>query len=107
MKFCHIVSSMVLFVTITVVFGVSLTSWSLAFAVEREGLQYIPTWDSDTPSVIENSTNTAGAPIAAPIAVGDGPVGIAFDPAHNRVYVTNIANNSVSVIDTNTTIPET
>jgi DNA-binding beta-propeller fold protein YncE len=38
---------------------------------------------------------------------GDGSVGIALDPVHNRVYVTNIANNSVSVIDTKTTIPET
>ena len=34
--------------------------------------------------------------------VGNGPIEIAFDSVHNRMYVTNSDDNTVSVIDTAT-----
>ncbi|HEY7080890.1 MAG TPA: YncE family protein, partial [Nitrososphaeraceae archaeon] len=36
------------------------------------------------------------------IAVGNGPVGIAFNPNNGDMYVTNFGSNTVSVIDTTT-----
>jgi YVTN family beta-propeller protein len=55
-------------------------------------------------SVIDTATNTvigdlAVGPFRATVAVGDGPSGIAVNPAGTRVYVTG---NPVSVIDTAT-----
>ena len=37
-----------------------------------------------------------------PIPVGKDPEGIAYDPGNKRIYVTNNADNTVSVIDTTT-----
>jgi YVTN family beta-propeller protein len=40
--------------------------------------------------------------VGQPIQVGNYPGEIAFDPVHNRMYVTNTYDNTVSVIDTST-----
>ena len=114
MKFYDLFSSMDLLVTITVVFGVLMTVWSLAFAAgpivvgnnpvaiafdSIHNRMYVTNIANNTVSVIDTNTNTVVAP---PIAVESTPIGIAFDSTHNRMYVTNAPNNSVSVIDTNT-----
>jgi YVTN family beta-propeller protein len=54
-------------------------------------------------SVIETYS---GLQMHSKIGVGLTPVGIAFDPTHNRMYVTNNDDHTVSIIDTNTdTVP--
>ncbi len=40
--------------------------------------------------------------IGNPIPVGDGPDGIIYDSVHERMYVTNFGDSTVSVIDTTT-----
>ena len=40
--------------------------------------------------------------IGVPIPVGDGPFGVAVNPAGTRVYVANDGSNNVHVIDTAT-----
>jgi YVTN family beta-propeller protein len=57
-------------------------------------LMYVANFDSDTVSVIKIKKNT----VTSPIAVGDGPMAIAFDPTHKRMYVTNSESDTVSVI---------
>lgn len=44
--------------------------------------------------------DAAGARAGAPIEVGEGPAGLAFDPARERLYVWNHFEASLSVIDT-------
>ena len=44
--------------------------------------------------------------VGNPILVGDFPNGIAYDPVNKRMYVTNFADGTVSVIDTNTNTVE-
>jgi YVTN family beta-propeller protein len=85
-------STHVIFITITVVLGVSLTTLS-PVAAQRGASMYVCNFGSDTVSVIDTNTNTVGKPIP----VGNGPSGIAFDPIHDRMYVTN--GDGVSVID--------
>src|SRR6476646_1664463 len=51
-------------------------------------------------SPIEN-VKAQNVVINPPIAVDGNPAGMAYDPVHQRIYISNIANN-VSVIDTNT-----
>jgi YVTN family beta-propeller protein len=58
-------------------------------------------------SVIDTNTNTVldTKPTTLEIdsiAVGDGPVDIAYYPINKRMYVTNFRDDTVSVIDTNT-----
>ena len=45
---------------------------------------YVVNLYSHTVSVVSTTTPT----LSPPIAVGDYPHGIAFDPVHNRMYVT-------------------
>ena len=114
MKFYDLFSSMDLLVTITAVFGVLMTVWSLAFGAgpivvgnnpvaiafdSTHNRMYVTNIANNTVSVIDTNTNTV---IAPPIAVGRTPVAIAFDATHDRMYVANSFNRSVSVIDTNT-----
>lgn len=47
-----------------------------------------------------NATDTAGCTRFAPTTtIGNGPQGVAADPATNTAYVTNVNDNTVSVID--------
>ena len=47
-------------------------------------------------SIIDTNTNTV---VGSPIEVGSGPADIAYDPVNNRMYVTNLFENTVSVIN--------
>ena len=53
----------------------------------------------NTVSVIDTGTNSV-----ATIVVGTGPFGVAVNPAGSRAYVTNLISNTVSVIDTSTSV---
>ena len=57
---------------------------------------------STSVSVIDTATNT----VVGTIAVGNGPIGVAVNPAGTRAYVTNEGSSNVSVIDmaTNTVV---
>ena len=57
---------------------------------------YVANSGDNNITVIDTNNNT----VVGSILVGDGPVGIAFDPVHNRMYVTNL-EGTVSVINTN------
>ena len=50
--------------------------------------------------VIDTNSDT----VVDTIMVGNGPYGIAFDPIHSTMYVSNGYNNTVSVINTNTNL---
>jgi len=60
------------------------------------GLAYIANYNSNNVSVI----NTETGQVAATIAVGSKPVGVAISPSQGTVYITNTGDNTVSVIDT-------
>ena len=59
---------------------------------------YITNEGSNTVSVIATATNT----VAATIAVGTDPFGVAVSPDGSTVYVANAGSNTVSVIATAT-----
>src|SRR5215467_7221831 len=67
----------------------------LAGSLGATPFAYIPNDDS-TVSVIDTATNT----VVKKILVGSFPLGVAADPAHNKVYITNSGDNTVSVINT-------
>ena len=49
----------------------------------------------NTVSVIDSSTNQV---VGKPIPVGTNPIGIAFNPASGKLYVSSINDNMISVI---------
>jgi YVTN family beta-propeller protein len=58
---------------------------------------YVANHDSDSVSVINIITNNVIDNISS---VGDSPVGIAINPITNKLYISSIGSNTVSVIDT-------
>ena len=70
---------------------------------EKTGFMYVANQGTNSVTVLNTTSNTV---VGSPILVGENPVGIAFDPVHNRMYVANQYNNTVSVIDitTNTVV---
>ena len=69
----------------------------LVKSVLAEPFAYIANSQSNSVSVIDTSTNT----VITTIPAGNGPVGVAVNPAGTRVYLTN-TSGGVSVIDTST-----
>jgi YVTN family beta-propeller protein len=59
-------------------------------------LIYVTNSGNNTVSVIDGATNKD---ISEPIEVGKFPVGVAVDPIINKVYVANVLDNTISVID--------
>jgi YVTN family beta-propeller protein len=57
---------------------------------------YITNYASNSVSIIDTATNN----ITATVNVGNGPIGVAVNPAGTKVYVANFKSGSVSVIDT-------
>jgi len=84
-------------------YSVLCASWGLVLAALSPSLAnassvYVTEWYTDTVAVIDTSTDT----VIHHIPVGDGPMGIAANPAETRVYVGLAGSNSVAVIDTTT-----
>jgi YVTN family beta-propeller protein len=70
---------------------------SLASAAQAAPFAYITQQFSNTVTVIDTATNT---PVGEPITVGFSPFGVAVHPSGSHVYVGNMDDQSVSVIDT-------
>jgi 40-residue YVTN family beta-propeller repeat len=68
-----------------------VTGWDTNF------VNNIPS-DNGTVSVINTTTNS----VSSPIKVGNNPSAIVYDPVNKRMYVTNVRNSTLSVIDTTT-----
>jgi YVTN family beta-propeller protein len=68
----------------------------------HNGYTYVTNVDSNTVSVIDNSTNT----VIKNIPVGSQPSAITVNSDTGNVYVTNLYSNTISVIDgsTNTVV---
>ena len=79
--------------------GIAYDNQSKKIYVTNRGDGTVSVIDTLTNTVIDTNPNT---PEIDPIKVGDTPTGIAYDPVHKRLYVTNQFNNTVSVIDTTT-----
>lgn len=79
--------------------AISLVGFSVqdGSAVGPEGSMYVASNFGKTISVIDTKTNTVGNTIV----VSNHPVAMAFDTAHNRMYVVN-SDDKVSVIDVKT-----
>jgi YVTN family beta-propeller protein len=58
---------------------------------------YVANYDSDSISVVDMTTNKVIDNITSG---GDSPIGIAINPITGKLYVSNIASNTVSVIST-------
>ena len=71
----------------------------LAIGITNEGNNrlYVANYDSDSISVVDMTTNKVIDNITSG---GDSPVGIAINPITGKLYVSNIASNTVSVINT-------
>ena len=80
-------------------FFVFLFIFQALFLVAEERA-YVTNWESDNISVIQTSNNT----VMEIISTDTGPIGLAFTPDHEHVYVTNYGmatcNNKVTVIQT-------
>ena len=59
---------------------------------------YITNATSNTVSVIDTASDT----VTATVPVGNGPTGVAINPAGTRVYVANLLSSNVSVLNTAT-----
>jgi YVTN family beta-propeller protein len=68
--------------------------------VVAEERAYVANWEADNISVIQTSNNT----VMETISTDTGPIGLAFTPDHEYVYITNYGmatcNNKVTVIQT-------
>jgi YVTN family beta-propeller protein len=71
---------------------------ALASSLAKASSVYVAEWYTDTVAVIDTSTDT----VIHHIPVGDGPMGVAANPAETRVYVGLAGPGSVAVIDTAT-----
>jgi YVTN family beta-propeller protein len=89
----------------TVMLGATAAPGPVSDAVDQAtGTIYVGNAGSDTVSVIDgktcNATVTSGCKNIPPtITVGSGPDGVAVDQATDTVYVANVNDNTVSVID--------
>lgn len=79
------------------IFQVSAVAWALLLAapVFATVRAYIPMPDSNSVAVVAASTGD----VITYIPVGTDPRGVAVDPYHGVVYVTNYGSNTVSAID--------
>ncbi|MEP6636283.1 MAG: hypothetical protein ABJB97_06120, partial [Acidobacteriota bacterium] len=63
---------------------------------QSDGTFYVAATSSNRVGVL----TSAGAVTGLPIAVGQGPTGLAIDEARNRLYVLNRFDETISVVDT-------
>ncbi len=85
--------------------GTGSPSYNVAFAVDQATKTlYVANWAGNTLSMIDtatcNATITSGCTEAQPtVPVGRGPDGIALDFATRTVYVANVTDDTISVLD--------
>ena len=89
----------------SVTVGTGSANYNVAFAIDQAtGTLYVANWNDNTLSMIDtatcNATITSGCaqtPHAA--RVGSGPDGVALNLATHTVYVSNVTDDTVSVLD--------
>jgi YVTN family beta-propeller protein len=90
---------------LSVTLGQGSANYNVAFAIDQaNGTLYVANWAGNTLSMIEtascNATVTSGcAQTPRAVPVGRGPDGIAVNPATHTVYVANVTDDTVSVLD--------
>ncbi len=67
-----------------------------AWAVHAEPFAYVPLQSDAKVAVVDLGTGS----VVGKLDVGNGPMGIAFNPVRNRVYVTNTDDGTLTTIDT-------
>jgi DNA-binding beta-propeller fold protein YncE len=89
----------------SVTLGQGSANYNVAFAIDQaNGTLYVANWAGNTLSMIDtascNATVTSGcAQTPHVVRVGRGPDGIAVNPATQTVYVANVTDDTVSVLD--------
>jgi YVTN family beta-propeller protein len=89
----------------SVTLGKGSVNYNVAIAIDQaDGTLYVANWASNTLSMIDtascNATVTAGcAQTPHVVRVGRGPDGIAVNPATHTVYIANVTDDTVSVLD--------
>jgi YVTN family beta-propeller protein len=92
----------------SVTLGEGSVNYNVAFAIDQaNGTLYVANWTGNTLSMIDtascNATVTSGCAQTPPVVrVGRGLDGIAVNPATHTVYVANVTDDTVSVLDTAT-----
>ena len=81
----------------TIPVGKKPTGLAIDITGEGNNRLYVANYDSDSISIIDMTTNKVTGNITSG---GDSPVGIAINPITGKLYVSNIASNTVSVINT-------
>jgi YVTN family beta-propeller protein len=81
----------------TIHVGKKPTGLAIDITDEGNNRLYVANYDSDSISIIDMTTNRVIGNITSG---GDSPVGIAINPITEKLYVSNIASNTVSVIKT-------
>jgi DNA-binding beta-propeller fold protein YncE len=92
----------------SVAVGKGSPDYNVGFALDQvTGTLYVTNWADNTLSMIDstgcNATITSGCAHAPHIVhVGRGPDGVAINPATHSVYVSNVTDNTLSVLDATT-----
>jgi YVTN family beta-propeller protein len=85
--------------------GTGSANYNVAFAIDQAtGTLYVANWTDNTLSMIDKATCNAkvssGCAQTPPVArVGSGPDGVALNAATHTLYVSNVTNDTVSVLD--------
>jgi YVTN family beta-propeller protein len=85
--------------------GKGSANYNVAFAIDQAtGTLYVANWTDNTLSMIDKATCNAkvssGCAQTPPVArVGSGPDGVALNAATHTLYVSNVTNDTVSVLD--------
>jgi YVTN family beta-propeller protein len=89
----------------SVTLGQGSPDYNVAFAIDQANRTlYVANWAGNTLSMIAtascNAAVTAGCAQTPPVVrVGRGPDGIAVNPATHTVYIANVTDNTVTVLD--------
>jgi DNA-binding beta-propeller fold protein YncE len=89
----------------SVTVGRGSANYNVAFAIDQAaGTLYVANWTDDTLSMIDkvtcNATVTSGCAQTPRVArVGSGPDGVALNAVTHTLYVSNVSDDTVSVLD--------
>jgi len=88
--------------TVTETIDVGTFPWKIAVGKTPRGVRGYVTMHAEENGSVAVIDTMANAPVGEPIVVGRLPAGVALSPDGSLLYVANMADPSVSVIDTST-----